>query len=124
MPHLVQPELIPSAYAASHGAGAAAEPQPRALHLHTLQVHTELVESGTISRRARMVLDWLRQNGPSTDRQVRDGLFGPMADMNMVRPRISDLITEGLVHEVGETRDQVTDRPVRIVRAREPGELT
>jgi hypothetical protein len=123
MATMVQPELIPSAYAANHGAGAVAEPQPRALHLHTLQVHTDLVESGAISRRARMVLDWLRQNGPSTDRQVRDGLFGQVADMNMVRPRISDLIEQGLVYEVGATRDQVTDRPVRIVRALNPGEL-
>lgn len=68
------------------------------------------------------VLAWLREHGPATDRQVKDGLLGPYADMNGVRPRISDLVTERLVVECGKATDELTGKSVRVVRARRDGE--
>jgi hypothetical protein len=65
-------------------------------------------------RRAE-VMAWMRDHGPATDRQVRDGLYGPTADMNMVRPRISELLDARLLREVGKVEDVATGMQVRRV---------
>lgn len=57
-----------------------------------------------------------------TDREVRNRMFScgsiPNNDMNMVRPKITNLIREGFLEETGKTLDKVTDRTVRKVRWR------
>ena len=69
--------------------------------------------AGMISRRAQMVLDWVRANGRATDRQVMQGLgFG---EPGAVRPRITELIAIGALIEVGDTRCATTGKTVRIV---------
>jgi hypothetical protein len=69
--------------------------------------------AGMISRRAQMVLDWVRANGRATDRQVMQGLG--FTDGNAVKPRISELIQIGLLVEVGATRCHITGKTVRLV---------
>jgi hypothetical protein len=118
---LEQPDLFRASFAAQVGLWREPAAPERATHMHSVEAHSESEE--VLGERARQVYAWLLDYGPATDRQVRDALFGEAADMNMVRPRISDLITKGRVHEVGETEDHVTGRRVRIVRARMPGEL-
>lgn len=66
-----------------------------------------------ISRRARMVLDWVRANGSATDRQVMDGLG--FREPNQVRPRITELVDAGELREVGSTSCPVTGKTVRLV---------
>ena len=66
-----------------------------------------------ISRRARMVLDWIRANGRATDRQVMAGLG--FIEPGAVRPRITELIDAGALREVGSTRCPTTGKTVRIV---------
>ena len=81
-------------------------------------VHQNSIESyhssgPLISRRAQMVLDWVRANGRATDRQVMQGLG--FTDGNAVKPRISELIQIGLLVEVGATRCHITGKTVRLV---------
>ena len=91
------------------------------MHMHSLDAHAGA--EAELGARARTIRDWLRQYGPATDRQVRDALFGEHADMNMVRPRITDLVNAGQAHEVGEAVDHATGRHVRLVRATLAGEI-
>lgn len=70
--------------------------------------------SRALSRRAELVLNEIRVHGPLTDREVRDGL-NPAWDMNAVRPRISELVHDGSLVEVGKRIDPVTRMPVRVV---------
>jgi predicted HTH transcriptional regulator len=95
-------------------------PAERALHIHSLEAQD--ARAGELKGRKAAILDWLRERGPATDRQVRDALFGEHADMNMVRPRISELVAQGKCHEVGSVEDDVTGLHVRIVRAKNEGE--
>ena len=64
---------------------------------------------------ARRILAELRRNGPGTERELmtRLGFHGP----NSVRPRITELIRAGLVHEAESRRCAVTLRQVRVVAA-------
>jgi hypothetical protein len=94
-------------------------PPSRALHQHSLDAHAATEE--TMTGRKRAIMEWLRAYGPATDRHVKEALFGG-ADMNTVRPRITELIAMGLCHEVGSIKDEVTGLHVRIVRARMEGE--
>ena len=92
-----------------------AAPAP-SLHGHSLAAREE--REDVLTGRKAAVLAWLRTYGPATDREVRDGVMGEAADMNSVRPRITDLIAAGLVVEVGEKVDTVTGLKVRVVAAR------
>ena len=96
-------------------------PAERALHMHSLEAHD--AKAGEMKGRKAVILDWLRENGPATDRQVRDALFGEHADMNTVRPRISELVATGKCHEVGSIEDDTTGLHVRIVRAKTDKEV-
>ena len=66
-----------------------------------------------ISRRAQMVLEWVRKNGQATDRQIVDGLG--FRDMNACRPRVTELVQIGALREVGSTRCPITSKTVRLV---------
>ena len=66
-----------------------------------------------ISRRAQMVIDWVRANGQATDRQVMRGLG--FVEPGAVRPRITELIGIGALREVGSTRCPATGKTVRLV---------
>lgn len=81
------------------------------VHANSRQAHLEAM--GMISRRARMVLDWVREHGRATDRQIVRGLG--FTDMNACRPRVTELVRLGALVEVGTTRCEVTGKPVRLV---------
>jgi DNA-binding Lrp family transcriptional regulator len=49
---------------------------------------------------------------PRTDREI-SRLLG-YADMNAVRPRITELIEEGILIEAGKVKDPLTNRTVRV----------
>lgn len=107
---------------AQEGGQRRQQPAPvRALHVHSLEAQD--ATSGEMKGRKAAILAWLRENGPATDRQVRDALFGDHADMNTVRPRITELVALGKCHEVGAVKDEVTGLHVRIVRAMNEGEV-
>ena len=100
---------------------AAQQPKERALHIHSLLAQD--AKADVLSGRKAAIAEWLRAYGPATDRQVRDALFGDRADMNMVRPRITELVKIGVCHEVGSVKDEATGLHVRSVRAKNEGEV-
>lgn len=70
------------------------------------------------SKRECEILGWMFQNpAPTTDRNMKDALR--YADMNAVRPRITELIKKGCVEECGERICGVTGKRVRLIQVRE-----
>lgn len=88
------------------------------IHQHTLEAYSKAAE--VLGKRAREVYMCLADNGDLTDRQIRDLLF-PGQDMNLVRPRITDLKRDGWIEETADTTiDAVSHQKVRILRAVDP----
>lgn len=85
----------------------------RGRHSNSLEAHEALCSLLT-GRRAQIV-GWLAGNGPATDREIATGLFGPNADMNMVRPRVTELLDAGALREADRVRDEITGMTVRRV---------
>ena len=84
-------------------------------------VHQNSIEGyhagkATISHRALQVLAVLRQSKAAmTDREIMRSLG--FSDPNSVRPRITELIDAGIITEAGNTKDELTGKTVRKVRA-------
>ncbi len=117
------PSVLSSPYASDYrrrGGWRRPRPRPenRGHHENSLASHASMRDH--LGRRAEAVLGWVREHGPATDRMIRDGLFGPAADMNAVRPRVSELLESGRLAECGRTVDPFTGRMVRRVRAANP----
>ena len=87
----------------------------RGRHENSLASHDAM--RSRIRARQSLVLVWVDEHGPATDRDIRDGLYGDGADMNLVRPRVSELLDAGHLVECGRCEDAVTGRTVRRVRA-------
>lgn len=86
----------------------------RRVHPNSAQAYHE--QRKELSERAAAVLAVYRRTvGSLTDRAVKDALG--FADMNAVRPRITELIDAGLLQECGRVKDEVTGKSVRVVAA-------
>lgn len=84
----------------------------RVIHRNSYEAyHHGRIEEFT--RREGQILGALEHLTRATDRQVA-GHLG-FADMNCVRPRITEMIEEGLLREAGQAKDEVTGRLVRVV---------
>jgi hypothetical protein len=81
----------------------------------------ERLQAALTGRRAQIVA-WLRAHGPATDREIVAGLYFPGADMNPVRPRVTELLDARAVEEVDRVRDTATGMMVRRVGV--TGEIT
>lgn len=78
--------------------------------------------NGRLCRRAEAVLTALRAIGhPPTDREIAEHL--KFADLNAVRPRITELITLGLVVELASVTCPITGKTVRTTRALHAAEI-
>ena len=98
--------------AARGGCGTAAP--RREVHAHSLAAkeHNQDAHKG----RKLLILECLQLRGkPLTDRKIRDACCGEAADMNTVRPRITELIREKRLMEAGEIVDPATSETVRRV---------
>lgn len=74
---------------------------------------TSTLSVAPIEERKRMILSCYRKAGqPLTDREVKC-LLG-FSDMNMVRPRITELVAEGKLNEAGTIKCNTTGRNVRL----------
>lgn len=81
------------------------------IHEHSrLAYHAELPR---LSRRAEAIIAWLELHPRKTDREVMIGMG--FADMNSVRPRITEAIDMRFLVEVGEKVCPMTRKTVRIV---------
>ena len=81
------------------------------IHVNSLDAYYEgRLEDFT--KRKREILTALKRYGALTDRQTMTACgYG---DMNAVRPRITELVDQGVVREIGETSCPVTKKRVRI----------
>lgn len=87
----------------------------RGRHENSLAARAEADRSGRLSGRRAQIFEWVSANGPATDREIARGLFGPHADMNLVRPRVSELLAAGRLRELDRVQDSVTGAHVRRV---------
>jgi len=87
----------------------------RDMNPHSLDAYHEQVHA--FSRRETVIFCHLLDNPGSTDRQVKDALFGPASDMNTVRPRINELIDAGWIRVCGERHCPLTGKLVRVLEA-------
>ncbi len=76
--------------------------------MHDNSLTAYRAEEPKLSKRICAILDWLRQNGAATDRQVGENL-------NAVRPRISECVKDGILVEVTNAECPVTHKLVRKV---------
>lgn len=81
------------------------------IHDHSREAYR--AAQGAINPRAKLIVEWLRHNGPATDREIAKGL--KFADMNSVRPRVSSLVEGGVLIEVSAKKCDVTGKTVRVV---------
>lgn len=88
------------------------------IHLNSLLAYFEGKES-FFSRRELAVLKAVERLGRASDREVMIALG--FSDMNAVRPRITELIDEGMIEEIADQEDPVTRKTVRVLSiARDP----
>ncbi len=98
---------------APHWRYATPAPAPRPQRVQPNSAATYRALAPNLGARARAILAIFQEaTRPLTDRQVRDR-FNSAADMNDVRPRISELLRSGHLAPAGNTLDPVTHRPVR-----------
>lgn len=81
------------------------------MHANSLSAYRS--EADRLSKRAWLVLAYLSNHGPLTDRQVMEGMG--FKEPNAVRPRITELVGAGKLLEVRSTRCPVTGKTVRVV---------
>ena len=84
------------------------------VHPNSVRSFHEELEAGAISKRHRMILGVLQCGYGLTDREIANRLG--FADLNAVRPRITELVKLGAVQEVGSTKCLETGKQVRIIR--------
>lgn len=86
----------------------------RKLHVNSLTAYHD-GQAEFFSAREIMVLRAYRA-GPMTDREVMIALR--FTDMNAVRPRITELVDDGVLEETSTRNDPITRKPVRVCRLR------
>ena len=89
------------------------------MHVHSLQAYHE--ELAKLSRRQKEIYEFLLAHGPLMDRECLHRMFPDGADMNMVRPRITELVATEWCIEIGSKYEG--SRCVRIVKARTQAEI-
>ena len=85
--------------------------RPQAMHKHSIAAYCS--EGPQMAARSREIIEWIREHGRSTDRRVMRGLG--FTDPNKVRPRITELIKDGVLRDVASERDFDTGKTVRVV---------
>jgi Na+-transporting NADH:ubiquinone oxidoreductase subunit NqrC len=88
-------------------------------HINSLLAYQQEVRN--FNERETLIYGFLvQQEDPLTDREIRD-ILKPSADMNFIRPRVTDLKKAGwIVEEEKKVKDPITDKLVRRVRALTP----
>jgi len=82
--------------------------------MHSNSIDAYESEKVNLSKRALSILTELESRPrPCSDRQLKDRLG--YSDMNMVRPRVTELIGKGLVFEVGKYPCEITGKSVRLI---------
>lgn len=80
------------------------------IHVNSIKSYQELKPN---KRAARIYEKYTCTQKAMTDREIADHLG--FADLNQVRPRITEMIALGFLRECGKVKDAVTGRSVRLV---------
>ena len=72
--------------------------------------------TGIAENRKKAIMSVFEDDGEYTDRDVLNRLFPGSDNINNVQPRISELLTDGELEYIYDTRDKLTNRPVRVCR--------
>lgn len=83
---------------------------PAGMHSNSLAAHAEN-KTRVYSERHEQIIAHLSRFGPATDREIVEALG--FTDMNSVRPRVTELVAEGVLCEMLATTDHLTGRTVR-----------
>jgi len=67
-------------------------------HPHSLAAYRDSIAE--LSAREKQIYHYLSGVGPQTARQIKSALY-PGQDMNMVRPRLTELKATGMIQEAG-----------------------
>lgn len=90
------------------------------MHINSIAAYRE--EFDKLSQRSKAIYFYLLNAGVArTDRMILGAIFGE-GDMNMVRPRITELLQDGWLVETGSVKD-VTGKTVRLVKALTQAEI-
>jgi|GEM_PF-4443719 len=90
----------------------------RNTHQHSAMALKAQEAAGTTPKRCQAILGVLRaSNRNMTDREIKDAL--DFSDMNSVRPRITEMIRDGILEEAGSVACPVTSMTVRCVRVKD-----
>lgn len=82
------------------------------IHQNSLTAYQSIKDLG--DRHRRIFELFMMRGSPMTDRDVK--VAGRFDDMNLVRPRITELIDLGFLVECGNVIDQATKKTVRQCR--------
>lgn len=82
-----------------------------AMHSNSLAAYAQ--EQPKLDERKERILNVVQQLGPVTDREVCQIL--EYKEMNMVRPRITELVRSGRLVEIAKVKDHETGKSVRLV---------
>ena len=91
------------------------------IHANSIQSYEE-IKPELSGRRKEIYLALWKSSRKMTDREVKDELG--LADMNAVRPRITELIKAGHLEEVGNTKCPLTGKTVRQVMIFNEGQMS
>jgi hypothetical protein len=91
-----------------------------AMHGNSIEAYADDIHK--LSKRAQEIYSKLCRHGKMTDRQVLKTMFPDSDDMNLVRPRLTDLKKQRFIVECGDVDDAKTGKLVRLVRAVTPEE--
>ncbi len=87
------------------------------MHPHSLEAYREGIKQG-FKTRSQLIFNCLWFDSKElSDREILHKLF-VSDDLNKVRPRISEMLKEGILEECGVKREH--GNPVRIVRVKQP----
>ena len=78
-----------------------ARPAPSVRGSQTSAAAADSLDTPTLNRLERVVLEWLAQHGPATDEEI---IAGTGLNPSTQRPRRIELVRRGIVTQAGEKR--------------------
>lgn len=82
------------------------------IHENSLNTYIEISEDSSKDTRKDLVYNYIYRVKVCTARDIMKGLG--YTDLNMVRPRITELKNEGLIYECGKVKDFITNKMVSL----------
>ena len=89
-------------------------------HENSFEAYKSLIKSGKKKARAQLIFEMLYYHGPLSDVAILKRLFDGSDNRNLVSPRITELLSEGVLEEVGNSVEN--GKTVRLTQVKFPME--